>query len=227
MGIPNETRSTQHLKAFAVYHLAALRADASATHLVVATEGALKTLTVALATREAAEEAELNQQALFSRKDFDLDEATRAVELEVLAASGKNRSSIGYRAAFPRGLSELLGQRGKAQEAATFELTAALRKHFAEVAERSAARLDALATAAADAELAWRSAERTAKTAFVEEQIARSELVRQLHSNRGALSALYPRNGRRVASFFPPSHSRVAGDVEAAEDEAVAVDAKP
>jgi hypothetical protein len=67
-----------------------------------------------------------------------------------------------------------------------------------------------LGEAATKAEEAWRAAERVA---FTEEQIARSELVRQLHSNRGALRVLYP-SVRRVASYFPPSHSRAAGEPE-------------
>lgn len=58
-----------------------------------------------------------------------------------------------------------------------------------------------------------------AKSALVEEQIARSDLVRQLHSNRGALRALYPRDRRRLASYFPPSHSRAAGEPDGGEEE--------
>ena len=119
------------------------------------------------------------------RKDFDLDELTRVVELAVLGAVGKDRATSAYRAAFPRGLSALVGLRGKAQKAA----------------------------------------ERAAKTALVDEQIARAELVRQLHSNRGALRALYPRNARRVASYFPPSHSRAAREPDAADMDEAPVEA--
>jgi hypothetical protein len=221
MAIPNETRATRHLKSFALYHLAALRADPASEHLVAATDTALNELLAALAKREAAELVELNQQALFTRKDFDLDELTRVVELGVLAASAKDRGSAGYRAAFPRGLSVLLGLRGKSQENSTLELTAVLRQRFAEIATAHASQLEELAKSAAQAEDAWKTSERAARVAFTEEQIARSELVRQLHSNRGALRALYPRNTRRVASYFPPSHSRAAAEADVADDDDV------
>jgi hypothetical protein len=221
MSIPNEKRSTSHLKSFTLYHLAALRADPDAAHLIESTDKVLAELLRTHAAREAAEQEELNLQALFVRKDFDLDELTRVVELGVLAAVGKDRGSAGYRAAFPRGLSGLLGLRGKDQATSTVELTAALQARFSEIAERNANELDALAKTAAESEDDWRVAERTARTAFTEEQIARAELVRQLHSNRGALRALYPRNARRVASYFPASHSRASNDSEPEEDETV------
>jgi hypothetical protein len=202
-----------------VYHLAALRADPEALHLVEPTSKVLSALLTAYAAHETAEQEELNHQALFTRKDFDLDALTRAVELSVLAAAGKDRASAGYRAAFPRGLSGLLGLRGKDQEAATLELVTVLRARFGELAERHGSQLEALAKTAAEAEQAWRSAERIARTAFTEEQLARSELVRQLHSNRGALRALYPRDARRVASYFPPSR-KLAGDEADVDDDA-------
>lgn len=217
MGIPNEKRAASHLKAFTLFHLAALRADPAASHLVEPTERLLGDLTRAMALRESTADTELNSQALFQRKDFDLDELTRLVELAALASAGKDRASPGYRAAFPKGLSALLALRGKAQEAATLELTAALRARFPDIAELHGRRLDDLAKSAASAEDTWRSAERAMQTAFIEEQIARSELVRQLHSNRGALRALYPRKARRVASYFPPDYSRASSDADALE----------
>lgn len=218
MGIPNENRSTSHLKAFTTYHLAALGADPACAHLVAPTEQALSALTAAFAIRETAERGELNAQALFSRKDYDLDEGTRRVELLVLSASGKDRQSSGYRAAFPRGLSGLVGLRGKAQLDATLAFTAVLRQRFPEIAEQNAVVVEQLAKIAVEAEDVWRAAERAERTAMTEEQITRSELVRQLHSNRGALRALYPRSGGRVATYFPPSHSRVAGEPDVADD---------
>jgi hypothetical protein len=219
MGIPNEQRATRHLRDFTLYHLAGLKADPAATHLIEPTEQALSAVLAALGKREAAETVELNQQALATRKDFDLDEVTRLVELAALAAVAKDRASSAYRAAFPRGLSWLVGLRGKAQEDANRELVTVLRLRFAELGEKYGTQLEQLAKSASEAEEAWRAAERAAKTALVEEQIARSDLVRQLHSNRGALRALYPRSPRRVASYFPPSHSRVAGEPDVAETE--------
>jgi hypothetical protein len=219
MGIPSEARSTRHLKAFTQYHLAALKADPATAHLIEPTEKLLSATLAALDAREAAEQLELDRQALAVRRDFDLDALTRTVELHVLGAVGKDRESGGYRSAFPRGLSALVGLRGKEQENATIELTLVLRTRFAEVGERYGANLEQLAKASSEAEDAWRTAERAAKSALVEEQIARSELVRQLHSNRGALRALYPRDRRRLASYFPPSHSRAAGEPDDADNE--------
>jgi hypothetical protein len=206
MGIPNETRSTRHLKAYALFHLAALKADPATPHLVEPTEKALGAALATLDKREAAEQTELNLQALATRKDFDLDALTRAVELGVLAAVGKDRESSGYRAAFPLGLTGLVDLRGRDQENATSRLTDVLRERFAQIAEQHGESLEQLAKAAAEADEAWRAAERASKAALTDEQIARSELVRQLHSNRGALRALYPRDARRVASYFPPNH---------------------
>jgi len=225
MGIPNEQRATRHLRDFTLYHLAGLKADPAAPHLIEPTEQALSALLAALDKREAAERVELNQQALAVRKDFDLDELTRVVELAVLGAVGKDRATSAYRAAFPRGLSALVGLRGKAQEIANSELVIVLRQRFAEIGERYGTQLEQLAKGSTEAEDAWKAAERAAKTALVDEQIARAELVRQLHSNRGALRALYPRNGRSVASYFPPSHSRAAGEPDAADTDEAPVEA--
>jgi hypothetical protein len=88
------------------------------------------------------------------------------------------------------------------------------RQRFPELAERHAIKLDALAAAMMAAEQEVRATVANLSRTSVEERIARTELVRQLHKNRGALRALYPRNARRVASFFPPSHSRAAGEPE-------------
>jgi len=155
---------------------------------------------------------------MFPPQDFDLDTLTRAVELSVLAAVGKNRESSGYRAAFPLGLTGLVDLRGRDQENATLQLARVLRERFAEIAQGHAANLEQLAKAAAEADEAYRAAERAAKAALVDEQIARTELVRQLHSNRGALRALYPRDSRRIASYFPPTHTKGGEDVEAEDD---------
>ena len=220
MGIPNETRSTRHLKAFTLFHLAALKADPATPHLVQPAESALAGALGALERREVAEHLELDRQALATRKDFDLDTLTRAAELSVLAAVGKDRESSGYRAAFPLGLTGLVGLRGRPQENATLQLTGVLRARFTDIAQVYAANLEQLAKAAAEADDAWRAAERGAKAALVDEQIARSELVRQLHSNRGALRALYPRDARRVASYFPPSHSKVDEELEVGDEPA-------
>jgi hypothetical protein len=59
-----------------VYHLAALRADPEAVHLVEPTNKVLLELLTAYTTHETAEQDELNHQALFTRKDFDLDALT-------------------------------------------------------------------------------------------------------------------------------------------------------
>ena len=213
MSIPNETRSTRYLKGYTQFHLAALKADPKAPHLVEPAEKVLAGAVAALEKREAAETAELNGQALATRKDYDLDTLTRAVELSVLAAVGKDRESSGYRAAFPLGLTGLVDLRGRDQENATLQLVRVLRERFGDIAQVYGANLEQLAKAAAEADEAFRAAERAAKAALVDEQIARTELVRQLHSNRGALRALYPRDSRRIASYFPPTHTKVGEEV--------------
>jgi hypothetical protein len=129
--------------------------------------------------------------------------------------------------AFPKGLSALVADRGESQVAQVKQLATELRQRFPELAERHAAKLDSLAAAMIAAEQERRATVANLSRTSVEERIARTELVRQLHKNRGALRALYPRNARRVASFFPPSHSRAAGEPEPEVDVDDAVAGQP
>jgi hypothetical protein len=46
------------------------------------------------------------------------------------------------------------------------------------------------------------------RTARTEEDIARTELVQQLHRNRGSLRAEHPRDRHRVSSYFKESYDR-------------------
>lgn len=208
MAIPNESRSSEHLLGYSLYHVAALKADPEASHLTAALEPIVSTVRSAFAARTASEQAELEVLARYSRADFDLDEACRICELEVLAAAGKDRAQANYRAAFPKGLSALVAERGRSQADKVRSLVAELKKRLPDVAERHATKLEALAAGMIEAEEALRAAETVTSGAMNDERIGRSELVRQLHRNRGALRVLYPRNRRRVASFFPPAYSR-------------------
>jgi hypothetical protein len=142
-----------------------------------------------------------------------LDEACRICEVEVLAAVGKDRAHADYRAAFPKSLSALVADRGRSQADKVKALAAELHKRLPDLGERHAAKLETLAAAMIDAEDKLRAAQLKTSTSRNDERIERSELVRQLHRNRGGLRILYPRNRRRVASFFPPVYSRVATEV--------------
>jgi hypothetical protein len=148
----------------------------------------------------------------YNRADLDLDDACRVCELEVLAAVGKDRAHADYRATFPKGLSALVADRGRSQAAKVKALAGELTKRMPDLAGRHAAKLEALAAGMVDADDKLRAAQLATSSARNDERIARSELIRQLHRNRGALRAVYPRNIRRVRGFFPPSYSRAAGE---------------
>ena len=111
MAIPAETRSSEHLLGYGSYHVAALKADPESAHLTAAVEELIGALRTAFAAREAAEQAELEAFARYNRADFELDEACRICEIEVLAAVGKDRAHADYRAAFPKSLSALVADR--------------------------------------------------------------------------------------------------------------------
>jgi hypothetical protein len=162
----------------AVYHLAALRADPEAAHLVEPTNKVLSELLTAYAAQETAEQDELNHQALFTRKDFDLDALT-----------------------------------GRDQEAATLELVTVLRARFGELAERHASQLEALAKAAAEAEQAWRSAERIAASWLV----TKRTLTTTPPSNRRAVGSCQARrlpNHRQYGRCRGPGDQRHFGHTE-------------
>jgi hypothetical protein len=97
MAIPAETRSSEHLLGYGSYHVAALKADRESAHLTASVEQLIGALRTAFAAREAAEQAELEAFARYNRADFELDEACRICELEVLAAVGKDRADRGAR----------------------------------------------------------------------------------------------------------------------------------
>jgi hypothetical protein len=208
VSIPQETRSSEHLVRYCRYHVAALGADPQATHLVASTQRVLDALRAAVQASSSAESTRLAAAAVFNRKDFDLDEVVRVCELEVLAAVGKDRGQGDYRIAFPQGLSALVGLRGKEEATQVRELASVLRSRFSDVAVRHADTLERLATEMASAEDTLKAAERTLANAVTEEYVARAELVRQLHSNQGALRALYPRDRPRVASYFLATRRR-------------------
>lgn len=218
MGIPNESRSSERVTAYAEYHLASIAASPETADLVPDAQTAVDNLSTRVRTREDAERAERRAQALLVRKDSDIDDATRKTELAVLAASGKNREHPGYRACFAKGLSALVALRGQKQADATKQLGSALADYFPDIAAQHAAELTRLADEAVAAETAVREAQLARGTARNAEEIARSELVQQLHKNRGALRVLFPRNRRKVASFFPPKYSRTNAEAEELED---------
>lgn len=86
----------------------------------------------------------------------------------------------------------------------------ALEKRSAPLAKGYGKELLRLSNAAVTAELAWKKASTEAATAFGEEVLARTDLVRQLQKNEGALTTLFPGQRRRVRSFFRPTRRRGA-----------------
>lgn len=192
------------------YHRAALKADPQAMHLADAVQSGETALKQRRQTSEDREDVRVEGFALLMRADFELDDRCRAAELDAFSQVHKNRSAPEYRAAFPHGLSALIALRGEEQERAVRTLCAKLRERMPVLADRHEAELVRLAAAGTEAERAWKQAETDAAAAFAEEQIARSELVRQLHKSEGALRTLYPGQPRRVRSFFRPTRRRGA-----------------
>jgi hypothetical protein len=210
MAISTARRSTDHILADARYNRASLTADPKAEHLGPALKAAEEALRLAQRNTESKEDERTEKLALLLRTDFELDDRTRTVQLEVLLATGKDRSSPLYQATFPRGLSALVGLRGEVQARETKALVRALEERAPEIAKKHGGELDKLADQCISAETAWREAETAAAHAFGEERIARSELVRQMQCTEGALLAIYPGQKRRVRSYFRPTHRRGA-----------------
>jgi hypothetical protein len=159
---------------------------------------------------EAKEEERIERLATLLRIDFELDDLTRKVNLEVLLAADQDRQSPLYRGTFPNGLSALVGLRGEQQARATMNMVDVLEERSPEGAKKHGAELEKLAESCEKAESAWRDSESAAAHAFGEERIARAVLIQQMQKNEGALLTIYPGQRRRVRSYFRPAHRRGA-----------------
>jgi hypothetical protein len=221
MAMPRDHYSSERILRDSGFHHAALLADAEAKHLAEPLAAERKKLKEARDATEAAEATSTEKLAVLLRTDFELDDLVRTVNLELLVAVGKNRQDPGYRAAFPNGLSALVGLRGEAQAREVKRLIGVLKEATPELAESRGAALDKLADESFAAEKAWRDSVTAGAQAFALERIARTELIEQMQKNEGALTVLYPGQRRRVRSFYRPAHRRGAAP-ETGEPEATA-----
>lgn len=218
MAIPTETSSSERLTQYARYHLAALKADPQTQHLVAPIEEAAERLWRSYLDRQGTKTKAAEARARFDRADFELDEACRLCELEVLGAAGKNREAGDYRAIFSRGLSALVAARGDTQAREVQKLVTELEQRLPDVGKKYASTLRALSERSTQAEKELDLAQDADAVAFNHERIARTDLLRQLRRNRGALRVLYPDSLRRVRSFFA-QESRRPSEAEIEEPE--------
>lgn len=210
MSIRDESTSTNEILRDARFHRAALMASAETRDLADGVSKAMDEVKKRRNASEDAEEKRVDSLAQLIRVDFDLDDELRGMELEVLAAVSKNRSDAGYKAVFPKGLSALVGLRGDEEAREVRAVVPKLKEHFPKVHAARAKSLEKLAAASVDAEKAWQDAETQAAHVFADEVIARTQLVRQLQKNEGALVALFPGQKGRVRSYFRPTRRRGA-----------------
>ncbi|AKF10707.1 hypothetical protein [Sandaracinus amylolyticus] len=208
MSLPTDDRASTIILRDARYHRASIKADPTTAHLAERVETGERVLRDAAQATEAAEDARVEAYARLVRADYALDARTRRVELEVLTAVLRDRSTPGYRACFPQGLTALIALRGEEQERATRSLVAALGVHFPDVAAAHGAALTELAAAAVTAERAWLETERLLSAAMGDERLARVELIRALQRNEGALIELFPGDKRQAKSYFRKSARR-------------------
>jgi hypothetical protein len=210
MAIRDEGSASAELKRDAVFHKAALLADKAAEHLAASVQSVIARLKTAVDAAEAAESERVVALARLSRADFELDDRLRLLELDLQKETNKNRKDPLFRAVLPDGLSPIVALRGARQHEQVIRIAKALEKRSPELAKAYSKELVRLSKAAVDAETAWRSASTDAVAAFGDEVLARTELVRQLQKNEGALLALFPGQRRRVRSFYRPTRRRGA-----------------
>jgi hypothetical protein len=218
MSIPSDKSSSERLLRYARYHVAALKADPLAAQLAEAAQVEVTALTQRHRSRLEAEDVFAESEARLDRAEFELDDACRRVELEVLASVGKNRQAAEYRATFPQGLTAFVAARGEVQVRQIQALVAALRARIPSLGETRGPELEQLGAKLVEAERSSKTSLDALTTITLEERLARSNLVRQLYKNRAGLGVLYPQDRRRVASFFPP-RSREGDEPESDDPE--------
>ena len=202
MAIRDESSSTTELLRDSRYHRAALTSDPQTVDLAAPVKKVAALLKSRRDEHDEAEDLRAEHLAILIRTDLELDEKLRVVELETLAAVGKNRQDPRYQATFSRGLSYVIALRGTDEALEVRAIHKALAGHLPELAKRHGKALEALAANTEVAEAKWRQSVIEAGAAAVAEQLARGELVLQLRKNEGALLSIYPGDKRRVRSFF-------------------------
>lgn len=210
MGIRDEESASSELKRDAVFHSAALTADKATDHLTAGVTAVVAGLNAAVSAAEAAETQRVVALARLSRADFELDELLRQLELDLQKETNKNRKDPLFRAVLPNGLSAVLTLRGSEQHEEVERIVKVLDKRSVGLGKVYSKELLRLSKASVDAETAWKRAATAATAAFGEEVLARTELVRQLQKNEGALLSLFPGQRRRVRSFYRPTRRRGA-----------------
>ncbi|AKF09452.1 hypothetical protein [Sandaracinus amylolyticus] len=208
MPMPEEDRASSIILRDARYHRASVKADPATAHLAERIESAERTLRDAADATDAAEDARVEAYARLVRADFQSDQQIREIDLLLLAAVGRDRSSAGYRACLPRGMSELVAMRGEEQERAVRSLVTELGARFPALATAHGEALTTLAAGATTAERAWLEAERLTSAARGAERLARVELIRALQRNEGALREIFPGDVRRAKSYFRKASKR-------------------
>jgi hypothetical protein len=202
MGIRDERTATNEILRDARYHQAAVMADPGTAHLAKTIRDAREALKKARELREEADELRTEKLAVLLRTDYDLDEQLALAELALLAHVKKDRAAPAYRAVFPKGLSPIVGLRGEEEAREVKALLAPLKKHAPTIEQQYGKELRRLADESVAVENEWAEAETAAARAFADELRARTDLVRRLQKNEGALVMLYPGDRRRVRSFF-------------------------
>jgi hypothetical protein len=97
-------------------------------------------------------------------------------------------------------------------------MVTAMRERTPALAEKHATGLLELAGKMTDAEKALTKAHQARDTAFGKERRLRSDLVRQLRRNEGALLVIYPGKKSLVRAFFPRPRAGGAEDVDEGGD---------
>lgn len=200
--IRDERTGTEELLRDGRYHYAALLADPEAAHLSPAVKTRLEALQQAMTATEDVELLRLEKQALADRAEYLHDNLHRDLELQVLAAVKKNRAAAAYRAVYPQGFSALIALSGEEQEHAVGSMLKGLGQEHPSLAKTYEKDLTKLATEATKAEKQLRKTDAELAHAFSAEVLARSELVRQLRRNEGALLSLFPDDKARTRLYF-------------------------
>ena len=208
--IRDERTGTDELIRDGSYHYAALLADPDAAHLAPLVKKRLDALSAAQADMHKAELGRIEVQALAERAEYQHDRRQSVLELEVLTAVGRNRKNPAYQEVYPHGLSGLLSLSGEEQEHATVGLLQKLKQHHPDLWKTHSKELTKLAQDATAAEKALKKAQVEESRAFLDEQAARAELVRQLRKNEGALISLYPGERGAIRLYYRQPKKRAS-----------------
>lgn len=198
----NEQMGTSNVLTTARYHIGALARKKETAVLVPAVKEGMRKLKALNERAVEAEEASTEAFGALICSDFEVDDGCRDLELDVLKRVKKNRKDPLYKSVLPKGSLGVTSLRGAEEEREIKRALEQLQKLAPDLYEQYKG-LPGLAAEATAAEAAWLQARTRAAQVFTEEVLARSELIRQLQKNEGALQMLFPGRKARVRSFFP------------------------